>query len=270
MNIRALISRPLLTLPLLTFFSFICAGPVWSANHQVTVGGGTNTFSPNNLTIAVGDTVTFTNAGGFHNVVSDAAGFRCATSCTGAGGNASSAAWTATVTFNTAGTFPYYCDVHGAAGSGMSGSLTVEAPPVTPPLGPGYTGTWYDTQQSGHGIFVEILPGDLLLAYWFTFTPDAQQAWFGGVGPITGNTATMTAVRSTGARFIPNFNPAEVVRTDWGTLTFTFTDCSNGRVNFNSIVGFGTGSMNLKRLTLPAGLSCPPPVVATASVKGDE
>jgi len=43
----------------------------------------------------------------------------------------------------------------------------------------------------------------------------------------------------------------------WGTLTFTFTDCNHGTVNFDSMIGYGTGSMNLTRLTLPAGLSCP-------------
>ncbi|MDZ4814007.1 MAG: plastocyanin/azurin family copper-binding protein [Pseudomonadota bacterium] len=247
-----------------------CATSALSANHDVAVGGNGFRFTPNRLSIAVGDTVTFTNAGGTHNVASQAGGFRCASSCTASGGQVTAAAWIATVTFNTPGAFDFFCEAHGAPGEGMAGSLTVEGTPPPTPLGPGYTGTWYDTLQSGHGIFVEILPGDLLLAYWFTFTPDGQQAWFGGVGRIVGNSATMTAVRSTGARFIPNFNPAEVVRTDWGSLTFTFTDCTNGRVDFNSVVGFGTGNMILKRLTLPAGLTCPAPAVtATASVQSN-
>jgi hypothetical protein len=43
----------------------------------------------------------------------------------------------------------------------------------------------------------------------------------------------------------------------WGTLTFTFTNCNQGKVDFNSVLGYGTGSMNLTRLTQPAGLSCP-------------
>lgn len=248
-------------------------GPAWSANHIVTVGGaGGLRFTPSQLAIQVGDTVTFNNAGGTHNVVSETAGFRCAVGCgSGNPGNPSSASWSATVTFNAPGTFQYYCELHGAPGQGMAGAITVEGTALPAPLTSGYTGTWYDPAQSGHGIFVEILPGNLLLAYWFTFTPDGQQAWFGGVGAIVNNTATMTAVRSTGARFIPNFNPTEVVRTDWGTLTFTFADCSNGRVDFNSVTGFGTGSMMLKRLTLPAGLSCPPPVAtATAGLVADD
>jgi hypothetical protein len=41
-------------------------------------------------------------------------------------------------------------------------------------------------------------------------------------------------------------------------LTFTFSDCNNGRVDFASTVpGFGSNSMSLKRLTLPLGLACP-------------
>jgi plastocyanin len=241
-----------------------------AANHNVTVGGSGLRFTPNQLTIQMGDTVTFSNAGGVHNVASQAGAFRCANTCSGNGANASSSNWVAVITFNNPGAFDFYCDVHGAPGEGMSGSLTVQGTPTPPPLSAGYTGTWYDPAQSGHGIFVEILPGNLMLAYWFTFTPDGQQAWFGGVGNVVGNTVSMPVVRSTGGRFIPNFNPAEIVRTDWGTLNFTFTDCNNGRVDFNSVIGFGTGSMLLRRLTLPAGLECPvPATTATARVAHD-
>ena len=56
---------------------------------------------------------------------------------------------------------------------------------------------------------------------------------------------------------IPNFDPDRVVRNAWGTLTFTFADGRRGRVDFSSVAGFGSGSMELTRLTLPAGLTCP-------------
>ena len=239
--------------------------PAYAANHAVQIKG--MKFNPSKISVAVGDTITFRNAGGLHNVVSDAAGFRCATSCNGSGGNVSTSNWVATVTFNTPGEFDFYCDAHGGPNFGMSGSVTVEGatnPP--PPLTPGYTGTWYDPAQSGHGIFVEILPGNQMLAFWFTFSPEGQQAWFGGVGPIVGNSAVIPAVRTTGTRFIPNFNAAETTRGQWGTMTITLTDCSNGRVDFNSTLGFGTGSMTLKRLSLPAGLDCPPPATASARI----
>ncbi len=122
-------------------------------------------------------------------------------------------------------------------------------------IGPGFTGAWFDPAQSGHGIFIEVSPENCLLAGWFGFDPaGTQQAWFFGVGTYTGNTAAITeVVQTTGGRWIPNFDPPRVVHRPWGTLTFTFTDCSHGRVDFNSVLGYGRGSMNLTRLTKPAG-----------------
>ncbi len=103
-----------------------------AANHVVTAQSNF-TFSPRDLTINAGDTVTFQNGGGVHNVASDpgsVTSFRCANGCDGAGGNGnlSGAAWSATVTFPTAGTIGYFCEAHGApGGSGMAGTITVNA-----------------------------------------------------------------------------------------------------------------------------------------------
>jgi hypothetical protein len=126
-------------------------------------------------------------------------------------------------------------------------------------IGPSFSGAWYDPAQSGHGIFIEVLPGNLLLAWWFTFNPaGTEQAWFGGVGSYNGATATITdVVQTTGGRWIPNFDKTQIVNHPWGSLTFSFTDCNHGKVDFNSVLGYGSGSMNLTRLTTPAGLTCP-------------
>ena len=212
------------------------------------------------MTINAGDTVTFVNGGGFHNVVSDTHLFRCANGCDGSGGNGapSSSAWSSTVTFSTVGTFGYFCEVHGSVGSGMAGTIVVQSPPSVP-IGPAFTGAWFDPNQNGHGLFLEVLPSNQLLAWWFTFNPEGtQQSWFGGVGPITGDTAVVTASITTGGRWIPNFDPRNIVNTTWGTLTFHFSDCNHGRVDFSSsVAGYGSGSMDLTRLTEPASLSCP-------------
>jgi N-acetylneuraminic acid mutarotase len=122
-----------------------------------------------------------------------------------------------------------------------------------------FTGSWYDPAQSGQGLFIEVLPDNRFFAGWFTFNPaGTEQSWFVGVGTYSGNTATITAVdQPMGGRWIPNFDPARVTHNAWGRLTFTFYDCSHGRVDFNSTAGYGSGSMNLTRLTQPAGLACP-------------
>ncbi len=109
-----------------------------AADHIVIArnGPGGRHFDPATLTIDVNDTVTFKNDVadlGFHNVKSDTGvspSFRCSAGCDGdgAGGNGSpsSAAWSATVTFATAGTVGFFCEIHGSTGGGgMSGVITV-------------------------------------------------------------------------------------------------------------------------------------------------
>jgi hypothetical protein len=124
---------------------------------------------------------------------------------------------------------------------------------------PAMTGAWFDPAQKGHGLLVEVLPDAQLLAWWFAFNPaGTEQSWFGGLGTYSGNTATITAVdQTTGGRFIPNFDPGKIVNNVWGTLTLTFSDCDHGKVEFASTLGYGSGSMDLTRLTRPAGVTCP-------------
>ncbi len=119
-----------------------------------------------------------------------------------------------------------------------------------------FTGSWYDPAQSGHGLMLEVLSDTSLVAMWYTFAPSGGQAWFGGVGTIQGNQAVVTANQTLGGRFIPNFDPTAIEKPVWGTLTLTFTDCNTGRVDFSSGLGFGSGSMTLKRLTTIAGAAC--------------
>ena len=137
-NSRAFAERP--AMAAMTMAPAIALGLLFpattsAANHVVTALSNM-TFSPKALTINAGDTVTFKNGGGFHNVASDpgaVTAFRCAAGCDGAGGNGdlSSSTWSATVAFPTAGTAAFHCEAHGAAGGiGMSGTITVKSVPV--------------------------------------------------------------------------------------------------------------------------------------------
>ena len=125
------------------------------------------------------------------------------------------------------------------------------------PIGAAFTGTWFDPAQSGHGLFIEVLPNNAMVASWFTFRPEGGQAWFFGSGDIVGDRAVIEAVYPQGGRFIPNFDPNQVTRPAWGRFTISFSDCNNGRVDYESVAGFGTGTMPLTRLTNVAGVSCP-------------
>jgi N-acetylneuraminic acid mutarotase len=139
-----------------------------------------------------------------------------------------------------------------------SAELYGAAPSLAPVIGPGMSGLWFDPAQDGQGLLVEVLPGNRIFAVWLAFNPaGTQQTWFSGVGTYSGDIATIAAIDMPGGgRWIPNFNPAAVVHNAWGSLTLKFTDCNHANAEFTSALGFGTGSVNLTRLTLLAGLSC--------------
>ena len=121
--------RPPLFTALITVVSLGASPPAANAvEHLVSVADFS--FTPKTLTVAPGDTVRWTNAGGGHqhNVVADDRSFRCANGCqeSGGSGEPDDGAWTFTLAFPEAGEFPYHCAVHGGPGGiGMSGTVVV-------------------------------------------------------------------------------------------------------------------------------------------------
>ena len=128
-------------------------------------------------------------------------------------------------------------------------------------IGAEFTGTWFGPSQNGHGFVIEVLPGQppQMLVSWFVFGPQGGQSWIVGRGPIDRTRAVLQGNQMTGGggRFPPNFDPAGIRAEAWGTLSFTFNDCDHGHVEWvSSVPGYGSGGMDLERLTLPAGLVC--------------
>jgi hypothetical protein len=137
-------------------------------------------------------------------------------------------------------------------------------PPPTTKIGPGFSGNWDDPTpgQDGHGFQFEILPNNGMLAIWFVFTPDGSgPTWLYAQGSYdpTSNTVTLPTYLSTGPKFPPNYNVSDRHLTQWGTLTFTFTDCSHGTASWTSTAqGYpATGSFPIARVTSIAGTTCP-------------
>ena len=248
--------------------------PAAGADHVVTANPDFS-FTPNLLQIAVGDTVTFKNAGGYHNVAIDMGGgttLRCAQGCQGQGGTGSATAepWSATVAFPNAGTFAYQCDIHVA--DGMVGSVSV-ASTATMTLGGYLSGNWFVPEQGGHGFQLELTDHinasgkPNMLAIWFVYAPsavsDGAQNWIYAEGDydVASRTVTLPAVLLVGAKFPPNFDAAQVRRVSWGTITFSFTDCDNGIVSWHSsVAGYDRANdtpLKIRRLTQIAGTTCP-------------
>ncbi len=124
-----------------------------------------------------------------------------------------------------------------------------------------HSGSWYDPTQNGHGLFIEILgtpENRQMLAIWYAYL-NGQQRWMTALGPIIGNTATLAANITSGADFSPAFNSADVVSQPWGTMTFTAIDANRASWAWNSTQpGFGSGSLNLTRLSSLTGRDCGP------------
>lgn len=84
--------------------------------HDVTVQDFS--FTPDTLTISIGDTVRWTNILGRHSVVADDSSF--------ISGPVAPAPWVYSYVFTSAGNYPYYCAQHGGPGGvGMSAVITV-------------------------------------------------------------------------------------------------------------------------------------------------
>lgn len=130
MNPRNAISLRIALVPLALL---LLGAPTLAADHFVTANPD-NTFTPEVLNIQPGDSVTWTNEGGLHNVAAPGL-FRCANGCDGdgMGGNGDPAVnpWSFTLTFDDPGVIDYVCEVH--EGLGMVGTINVlgDAPTLT-------------------------------------------------------------------------------------------------------------------------------------------
>ncbi len=101
----------------------LCPSRANATTHIVTVGDGGFVFKPSSITIPVGDTIEWTWSSGGHSTTSGS------TSCSPSGfwdSGILAQGSTFSFTFNTAGSFPYYCSAHCAC-CGMIGSVTVTA-----------------------------------------------------------------------------------------------------------------------------------------------
>jgi plastocyanin len=96
------------------------------AADQTVTATSSNDFVPAAVSVNQGETVTWVNAGGDHNVKFDDGSFEQPS-------QPSASAWTVARRFDNAGTFRYYCEAHGGpGGAGMSGTVTVQASATTP------------------------------------------------------------------------------------------------------------------------------------------
>lgn len=138
----------------------------------------------------------------------------------------------------------------------------------------GYTGLWYrGDANAGDGIFLQAPTDGAALLVWYAYTPDGEPLWLLGAADVAafngspdGGSMTFTVQRPRGATFGDAFDPDDVERVDWGTVTLAFDGCDAATMSWDSVQpGFDDGAIALQRLTrAPRVPACEP----TATVAG--
>ena len=155
-----------------------------------------------------------------------------------------------------------YADLSKAA-QGTCGNTPPDE--TDPPTGsynivPCISGSWFLPARDGEGYVIEIIGPSLepeMLAYFYTYDDAGNQMWLIGQGAVNGDTAVLPMQVTSGPVYGDAYDPDDVLREDWGTLTFKFTSKNAGTVLRESTMGFGTDTVDIIRLSSLTGLVCP-------------
>jgi hypothetical protein len=119
---------------------------------------------------------------------------------------------------------------------------------------PEYSGAWYNRDQDGHGLNVEVIDEQRSIAFWYTYSFAGAPMWFLFDGVNVDNRVEAT-VYFFDNMFWGQFDPAALNRQEIGTAAIEFLGCDEARLTY-SLGFYGDGEIPLERLTNIAGLKC--------------
>lgn len=123
---------------------------------------------------------------------------------------------------------------------------------------------WHGPDRSGEGAQLEVVisGGNLtLVANFYSYDSAGNQIFMIAVGEIVGNVAEVDVYITEGPRWGENFDPNDVIESQWGTGTFTATSCNTVSMELypnvqHEALGYTELAYELKRATVPAA-PCP-------------
>lgn len=126
------------------------------------------------------------------------------------------------------------------------------------PVNPSMSASWFNPEESGHGIMIHLLNATQAWMCWFTFDLAGNPAWICALGVITGNAIQFDdAFTVEGGAFPPNFDPELIDEIPWGSIVVEFTGCDTGTMSWTTNAnGFQSGEMPIIRLTDLWGVPC--------------
>jgi murein tripeptide amidase MpaA len=113
------------------------------------------------------------------------------------------------------------------------------------------SGAWFDPNQAGHGLTIEIgnnTSGPIAIVTWYTYL-QGQPVWLIGNGSIDPGSSLINVEMSSfsGTGFGPAFDSNEITSTTWGSLQLDFSSC--GTVQLDYDFEQGSGSREMTRIT---------------------
>lgn len=133
---------------------------------------------------------------------------------------------------------------------------------ANPPAG--LSGSWYNPNQSGHGVMLDILPDNRMWLAWFTYDFEGNPIFLtaNGIWDASTNSAYFDMIYTSGMTF-GEFNSNDIEQELWGGLMFEFNNCESATIYFASpyiddYTGwpYGSGSFPVSRLTTIKDLTC--------------
>jgi hypothetical protein len=129
------------------------------------------------------------------------------------------------------------------------------------PLAGRLNGTYFDPARSGEGILVDFFDAGAnkgVFVSWYTFDDAGNALWLVGNATLApnGTQVDVPLIVTTGGRFGPLFNPANISRTGWGTINLRFPNCSSAVMRYTRLSDGQTGQYTMSRLGPASGVSC--------------
>ena len=246
----------------LAALALMCAGPpaLQAATHEVMVGN--NFFSPNDLTIQVGDTVVWINNAGFHDVTADDFSWASPTS----------GSFIFERSFNTVEEVLYHCTVHSSPGRDITmfqnGRINVVEEGSLFSINPAISDAWFDPLTGGQGFFIIVWEDiETIFLSWFTYDtqrpPEDVEAilgepghrWLTAQGPYAGDTAMLDVFLTSGGVF-DSAEPAVDQPVPVGTITIVWSGCNEGLLTYDLTQPMVSGQIPIERIVLDNVPAC--------------
>ncbi|KAA9130209.1 hypothetical protein F3N42_13665 [Marinihelvus fidelis] len=123
---------------------------------------------------------------------------------------------------------------------------------------PSLTGAWFNADQSGHGLMINMIDSVTVWMCWYAFDNEGAPAWICGLGYAYEDRLIFSDMFTIeGGLFPPEYDADQTTQVPWGRGDIQFESCSHGVFTWRSDeVLFGTGSMPIQRIAPTWGLPC--------------